>query len=291
MNDSDAREDLLRRRVARFVRREGYPLEMGVGLDLLNCGWAVYHSAPFADPTSGEIRAADIYTSKRFLASERCAVRVALAVECKFSRGRPWVAVRGPTSSAEWARSVSTFAFADGVGRRFVSGIPGAGSVLETGRCCHALSQLPVSRSEAGDNPDEEQENKGKRGLDSAYQAQRQAIAAAYGFAKTADSRIVHGHNVEVVAVIPVVVVDGDLFEFQVELDGSDSVTRVSQVWVRASAPGDAEATQLICVAVRGEVVAVANRFSMALAQLLSGQEGRLDKFVAMETPLGWLAR
>ena len=86
----DSGSEVLDSRVLRWLKEQGYSLEMRVAQTFKQAGFEVSQSRRYVDPESNEIREIDVVAS---LSRQVAAIDVAvtLLVECKYSLEKPWV--------------------------------------------------------------------------------------------------------------------------------------------------------------------------------------------------------
>ena len=80
----------LQAKVLSWLGAQGYPLEMSVARAFRSSGLSVSQAWPYVDVETGQQRETDLLVTRRF-GEEADRVRVSLVIECKTSRGKPWV--------------------------------------------------------------------------------------------------------------------------------------------------------------------------------------------------------
>lgn len=110
--------DSFERRVLKWLRETGRPLELRVGRELRRRQWLPRHGHWYADPITGKQRELDTLASKTW-ASSHGFVAFYLAIECKSSREKPWVALVAEGSASTSGR-YSTPTVCDEVSRDIV---------------------------------------------------------------------------------------------------------------------------------------------------------------------------
>jgi hypothetical protein len=85
-------------RVAEWLAKQGYPLELRVGQILRKAGWRVQHARWYTDPDSGKARETDIVAElwESDQGKPQKSVCIQLVVECKSSQDKPWVVFSAP---------------------------------------------------------------------------------------------------------------------------------------------------------------------------------------------------
>lgn len=82
-----------------WLRSHGYPLELQVAHTLRRTGWRVEHARWYRDPDTSKLRELDLLASRSERTSDESdAGYVRLAIECKSSPGKPWVAFTAPAA-------------------------------------------------------------------------------------------------------------------------------------------------------------------------------------------------
>ena len=203
------------------------------------------------------------------------AFEVVVLGEPHYIKAKPWVTFRGPDNVRPWPENGAFFAIANGMGREFVQEVAAAGiEGLNFPYVCHGVRQT-FTKDKSDDTND-------KSNIDHAYQATRQAVSAACAIARAADSRIGHVFPGIVEAVIPVVVVEGDIFEYRLLVNGQDEVGAVDRVWVRVPSPNDPDDPQLACIVKSDEaLVALATELRAGFNRLINPNMGLVADFVA----------
>jgi hypothetical protein len=77
-------------RVAAWLGEQGYPLEMAVAAAFEEQGFRIIQSDYYEDPESGDQREIDVMAFRQKSTGKTIA-RLALMIECKASRDKPWV--------------------------------------------------------------------------------------------------------------------------------------------------------------------------------------------------------
>jgi hypothetical protein len=202
--------------VRKWLDQQGYPLELRVGRVFAEAGWNVSHAAFYEDPETHKQREIDLYafTSPPQLPG----VGVVLAVECKTSPKKPWVAFSSQRSAAQ-ARMAALWHVPWGVGQdavsRFATLTAGA---LPTVFDMPALVAHGAASVKNGDGPDP------------AYAAVMSAAKAAAARAAFDNRGVLEEAWPLIEIVFPVVVLDGHLFEFFLASDGTEQLQEVEQV-------------------------------------------------------------
>src|SRR3989442_788755 len=85
--------DLLAK-VREWLTKQGYPLELRVGQAFAAAGWGVSHASFDEDPETHKQREIDLYVYMQ--GHGLPAIQFMLAIECKSSPDKPWVAFSAP---------------------------------------------------------------------------------------------------------------------------------------------------------------------------------------------------
>jgi hypothetical protein len=208
-------KDDLKEKIKRWLDEQGYPLEMRIASTLQRRGLRVVQSEYFIDPESGEARELDIVA---YLQQEISSTlfRISLLIECKRSTDKPWLLFTSEeVKLADPARIAQRAA--NSLGRHFLSEICrqkevqdillfalpkrpsyGVTQALTSGKdvCYSAVTSVSKATLATVAELDEKKE-KEKKGL--GFRLYRENICSI---------------------VLPVIVVDGRLFEVFLDNDG-----------------------------------------------------------------------
>ena len=210
-------EKPLDERLADWLSKQGYPMEMEVAQEFRAGGFAVGQSTYFLDPETGEAREIDLtaWDEKKVSNFD---VRLTCFVECKLSTDKPWVIF---TSRREFGDELFDFS-------NYVASELGS-------QCLVLLFQkgyfpLPLAvafRDRIGYGATQGLREKGER-LDLVYDAAFKAVKAAIARERAVNSLV--QTEVEPSAIIeiaiPVVVIDAPLFEYYLESDQTKTLRR-----------------------------------------------------------------
>lgn len=253
----------MKEKVASWLRSQGYPLELSVGRILRDHGWNVEHSKWYADPESGKPREIDIYAT--VYSDQREKFRwgsVGLVIECKQTVGKPWVVFTAPRSTFDL--QVSNSIVADDFSRAVLYSIPpelGLPTFLRpSDRVAHAVTRAFVE-SKSGDPT-------------GPYSALRGVITAASAIGTRNEELALSSTSDLLMAdvLLPVVVIDGELFDFSVGEDDEESLIEIP--WIQTIITASADETLSI-------VTIVTRR---ALADYLSGLTPKAKNFASSMT-------
>lgn len=258
-----------RKRVIEFVGNEGYPLELKVGRILQACNWSVRHQAFYTDPTSGKVRSTDVLASWQTFGDNSKAFKVSLAIECKHSEP-PWVVFRGHEAAPSAQKAGLDSIVCLGAGRRYVM----------RGRDLSGHPDLRLDQGHFGARQVKGAGQGGKDNRDYAYEAISQALSAATAFAQAADGNLINRMPRVVEAVIPVVVIDAQLFEFFLDAAGGQYTTPLPIAWVRSSPPEAPDQSQLVGIVKRQNLAEFVNLLSGTF-DLRYGNPDDLGNFLA----------
>ncbi len=197
--------DTLKARVARWFAKSGYPLEMEVAALVASRGFAAYRSEYYLDRDSGDAREIDV-VAMLGASVESGKFRLTAAIECKTSREKPWVVLTTPSQTSDDVHITDRAASKAGI--EFLTRVASRADVQQL-PIFHrpARAGYSVIRAMAEDNQDVP------------YKAMMSAAKAARSLAWEA-SGIWRKHIVAEV-VLPVVVIDGEMFECYLDDDGT----------------------------------------------------------------------
>ncbi|MEO8621923.1 MAG: hypothetical protein ABI625_12710 [bacterium] len=202
-------------KIAKWLERSGYPLEMDVAALVTKHGFSTYQSEYYLDLESRDTREIDVVGVLE-AQDDVLKLRLTLAIECKTTKDKPWVvftgATDGPGPYDVRDRAAST------LGAAFLGRIA---SRLE-------IQQLPVFRlpRRVGYAVVRALSN----GEDVPYAAMIGAAKAARSIAWEASGQRTRNRVAEV--VLPVVVINGRLFECYLDATGERMLAEVPRATV-----------------------------------------------------------
>jgi hypothetical protein len=196
----------LEEKVASWIEAQGYPLEMQVAEYVrASRGWWD-HGRTYVDPETGKTREVDVMAI--FDAGQGTRSSVQLVVECKHTRDKPWVVFTTDN------HVLSPFGY--------LSGLP------HTQAADSVLDRLDAKQTAARRTTFAQPEREGFRlvkafspAQDTAYQAVGTLMNGCRSLAELMGSRS-DSH----ILFVPVLVLDGPLFECSLPPDEASSVTR-----------------------------------------------------------------
>ncbi|HZG43714.1 MAG TPA: hypothetical protein VEY93_12180 [Longimicrobium sp.] len=202
-------------------------MELSVGNILRDHGWAVEHSPLYTDPESGKAREIDICaTVHADQVEEQRWVSVGLVIECKRTLDRPWVAFTAPrdTTMLQVVNSI----VADEFSRDLLYSVPpevGLPPFLcPSNRIAHSVTRA-FGAQKAGDPT-------------GPYSALRGAMSAAIAIGAASEELSIASSNEILMAdlLLPVVVIDGALFDFSIT--GTEEESLVEAPWIQTTIAG-----------------------------------------------------
>jgi hypothetical protein len=209
----------LSNKVIDWLANQGYPLEMEVARAFLKAGFRTVQAEYYEDPETKTPREIDVVAHDQDEIAG-CLVRLRVCIECKVSKGKPWVLLTSKgISLADPARVAQRAASA--LGRKFLISVA-QDKTYQSLR----LFQLPP-------RPAYGLMQAFTTGNDLAYAACMSAAKAAAATTAEADiANKTQGPILEV--VVPAIVIDGRLFESFINENGEMVVNEVSEgtlVW------------------------------------------------------------
>lgn len=212
-----------------WLRKHGYPFELRVGRFFRAAGWEVEHNRFYADSDTQQVRELDIYARVSAGDGDRkSAVTVSFAIECKSSPDKPWIVF-----SAEPDSMVSPLASSMAPGwlgsYSMLVGLPEGNQPLATfgvdRRLAHGM--LRAFTDQKGGDPT------------SPYLAVSSAVQAAHTISHEFETfSLEQGPSVAIIhVVLPLVVLDGKLFEFFLDSHGEDKIVEITRALVVAHGP------------------------------------------------------
>lgn len=222
-------KDDLKSKISKWLEQQGYPLEMRVASILQNCGFRVVQSEYYTDPESGDSREIDIVAiSQREI--HGVLFRISLLIECKRSTDKPWILFTSPSTGLAGPARVSQRA-ANSLGKNFL---------LEACRE-KAVQDLPMFAMP--ERPAYGVTQAFTSGKDVCYSAVTSASKAAYATVAELDEikeqrkkamRFFPRTRDICSIALPVVIVEGELFETYLDEGSSvivNEVNRGTLVW------------------------------------------------------------
>lgn len=209
--------DQLTNRVAKWLREQGYPLEMRTAREFQAKGVSASPSWYYADVETGQQRETDVYARvRRGKYGEAGCVDVSLTIECKSPRDKPWVLFTGgATGMARTARRVQRFASPDRAWLREVASIDDLPLPLLDGYEPHGYA---LARAFGGNE-------------DASFGAMMSAAKAAAGIRQW-HLRAGGGRAVSELmrsVVLPVLVVDAPLLRCELDEDGNERLSQIDR--------------------------------------------------------------
>jgi hypothetical protein len=198
-----------------WLNSHGAGLEFAVGRTLRESGWTTRHGGYFVDVETSKTRDLDVHASIYEGHPDHGVVSVVLAVECKRSRDKPWVAF---TSSEHQVASTYEYALAPGHQSQVAllyaikEGLPTPDVMKRPIRIAHGLTTAHT--------------NAGGSAPTDAYAAVRGAISAAAALTSRREEfqkNLASTYGI-IDLVLPVVVLDGHLFEMYIDDAGAEVI-------------------------------------------------------------------
>lgn len=249
----------LAREVAKWLRKQGYPLEMLVARGLRDAGFLVSQSDHYEDVDTGLLREIDVAARVGHAAvtpgqSRPLMVSLSILAECKLSLEKPWVVFRSHRSMQTTARDRPSSPAAAALVHRFADAWDG--TLLTAGR--HELAYGVTQAFTTG--------------ADVAYAACQGAIKAA--LAEIQSHAVAGAEQAALIAAIavPSVVIQGRLFEAYLADDEEVHVDEVSSALVtwRVADPLTSYAINLVTSVALPEFERRARETTLSLARLMT---------------------
>ena len=248
--DSQRGEADVRAGILRWLTARGLLLEMEVARELALAGWDVTQSEPYQDPRTGKARETDINArlqqqfGRQFLCLE-------LVVECKSSVARPWLLLSSATSykGSSWAVHTAV----SHLGQEFLTAVTVTRKEAMLKEADSVFADLPVFSWPARrgfrfaeGQFDTSRANQDLR--DGGFAAVTQLDSALGQFYKESESRPPWVLESICEILIPVVVVNDNLFECWMEEDGQVKIERIHRGLLIASRDLDSPLSNYIVV-------------------------------------------
>lgn len=243
----DSRKDEIRS----WLRRSGLFLEMEAARVLRDDGWDVNQSEPFDDPKTGKTRETDINALLQARVGDQL-LCFELVVECKSSTKRPWLLLTAPTKFRRTAWGVHTAA--SQLGQEFMNAYmfdelehlgPESDKVFEDLPLFDFPARTAYRFVSGGFHGTEEVED---GGADLGYAAVMQVIAALEQYNRECSGRPLNVIETICEILIPVIVVNDNLFECWSDVTGEIHVERVHDGVLVGSRELESAFSNYICV-------------------------------------------
>jgi Holliday junction resolvase-like predicted endonuclease len=214
------RDEGLENRLTDWLNKQGYPLEMLVARLFQQKGFRVQQSEFYADQDTGESREIDVVASKSALV-QGITIRVTLAIECKLSKDKPWILFTSQSIRlSEKARIVQRAA--SGLGSNLLR-------ILLDYKDYKAISSLNIF--DIPTFPCYSLTQAFTTSQDVCYKAATSVAKAAYAKATEFDYKEPHSGIINLNfahIVLPILVVDGKLFDCHLEENSQISVFEIN---------------------------------------------------------------
>jgi hypothetical protein len=220
-----------------WLEKSGFPFELRLGHALRAQGFTVIQGAYFRDPLTGVTREIDLYASHfrstmppgrlHQLGVPGSGLRLQLVIECKSSRDKPWVVFSAPRGLSGLPPLTSTRGVvAQDLLLHTAPGTPGAEWVQNLpDRIGHGAVRAFAD---------------GKSGDPSGAYAALQGVAAATTAIAADADRALAARRLSGVAVpVPVIVLDGPLFEYYFDPERGEVLEPVDRAYVVAPGTTD----------------------------------------------------
>ena len=224
-----------------WLGKAGYPFELRVGAVLRKAGWEIEHGAFYLDSETGKSREIDLVATRRVIdvgarsvpgGSPNNFAAVRLVIECKTSVHKPWVVFSAPGGALRVNSLFSTPRGVDELSQRCTAALgpmdEGAQTLLGPSLVlAHGITRA-FSDGKPGDPSSPYAALRGSlsaalaMGTDALHRARR--LATTRGWAEL---------------IFPVVVVDGELFQYAVDEQGVESLDILERCSVVMPSPKD----------------------------------------------------
>jgi hypothetical protein len=215
-----------------WLATEGYPLELTVGRSFQKAGWEIFHGQHYLDPESAKLREIDVHASSGpYVGAKKGMgmVSVHLLCECKVSQDKPWIVFTsyqgddelrliGRLTPGEAAANALTHAVLTNRDK-FTTLVPGK-------RIGHGVARAFVqSRSADPTGP---------------FAAVLGAMSATVALSNDHYQALLQGSGITrwLAIYLPLVVVQGQMFEFYLDESGNETLVECSRAHILAYLPG-----------------------------------------------------
>jgi hypothetical protein len=245
----ESKQDL-REKVAGWLEKEGYPLEMKVAHAFRRRNFRVQQGHFFKDPNTDKVREIDVLASRRGDIGGRL-VRVVFIIECKWSKDKPWVVFTDSSIHLTDAQCIRERS-ASHHGRRILQVAAGAPLLSDAGLFFMPEAPAYGTRTALTDN-------------DRTYEALSSVTAATNALVALLDPAPIAA------VFFPVIVLDGRLFGCDLAPDGTITITERSThvlVWRRPMASAPRAIVHLVTLADLDRLVEESERTANELLRL-----------------------
>ena len=259
----------LNSKLAKWLKEQGYPLEMTVARAFTKVGFYIIQSEYYDDPETGKPREIDVSASIQ-KSMDKFMGRVGFCVECKLAKDKPWIIFTSlERQLADPARIVQRVASSLG----------------------HVLLNRVHKREDIQDLPMFRIPERAGYGLTQAFAAERQdvpysavmsAAKAAFAQAKRADEAAFMKPVCEV--LFPVVVIDGKLFECYLDSGGeviTGEICTGTLVWRSPVIGMPHTIVHIVTLPAIDSFVQEARETSVALLKVCESEQAELSKSIS----------
>jgi hypothetical protein len=204
-----------------WLMKSGYALELRVAAACRRVSLPTYASYPYQDPTQpGTTREADVVVmfDRRLSSFSEDSVGVLAVIECKFPKGKPWVAILRPDETVD--------------GFTFTASQSASEDSLEDLRIAWG-GLAPFGKAPSADSLVSALVAEGKSDYNAAGPALRQAMSAASGV----QQQYTPPRDRHLTITLPVLVTAGELVGASLNSTGEIKVEDLSNVFVRTPRP------------------------------------------------------
>ena len=215
MDAGPGKGDLLAK-VRDWIEKQGYPLEMRAAKVFLDAGFSVIQSESYPDPETGKPREIDL-SSLMFDVRQTYSTVLSFAVECKSTKAKPWIVL---CSTGEDS-SIFSMAY-------HAASKPGRSVLwsLTWNSAAPALSIFQLSKRKGYGITAAFKER--QMDQDAAFAACHSCTNAAAALVRSREGFAVPGYP-SCHVVLPLVVVDGPLFECYLDHSGEIAIAPVEE--------------------------------------------------------------
>jgi hypothetical protein len=230
--------------VKEWLVKQGYPLELRVGQVLRRAEWHVEHGHWYTDPQTGKARetdlVADIWATDD--GKPRKSVCLQMVIECKSSPGKPWVVFSAPHNRLPLIMHDTSVA--DGFSRD---------ALWTASRHKVALPRLLTGWHKLGHGIVKAHSDGRSGDPTSPFAALLSVVSAAEALGKEhAELALLSGsHWYTGYVVVPLLVLDGALYEYRITEDGREELLEVERIAVPVAVHGGPDVINVTIVTFR----------------------------------------